>query len=538
MNPSPEDFAEHIRSVLDKGNTAQALSIFIDIRNADNLKDNSCQLISLLFVYLTSEYASNHKDIFKCCEMLLWILTEQSSPQRALIQIKDEIARSNDDMTFHALLKPLSKILYTVPQRNLDPLICSLNAIEVFLKRVPPTRVINLAVNRKILMARDERTVRINELYTTTAAFYDIIISEAKLNTTEHKTKIIQKYLINLLGGPIAHLDMDNIQGITNKSSSLAQFIVRKALELFLDPMHVLKINLRHTNDIFRPHFLGVAILFYLLFAMQVRVGSYPMVYAPEYILKNTLYLVTELLKTQNQISAQKGLDLATALFKPFTRKRIPYSLFDTKDHDDFIEALSELIANNKMEHIKRRGLEVLKDHLWLFDIHGFYILVDYYIHNETNSYLIGYVVTQYKDLLSQELIRDTKISVYCKDLHLHRVLKQLCQLARGPKTDLARVTDQTLSSLYLLKFLAVHDKTNCTNIWGYLPQLEVTYLLPLTKALKYSRSVYEEKVREWEGGMVCCRDLQHLDSSLNWFDVMERVSTSLLELIKDRKEH
>ncbi|XP_049819757.1 glomulin isoform X2 [Aethina tumida] len=555
---STDDYSDFVKSVqrnLEEGNTVHALTIFTDNKNSVEVQRNSWDLIPLICKYLTNKYETEHIEVFKCCEKLLSIVSEQSNPEESLLQFIEEIEESNDDTKFIALLKPLPKVFSRIPLKRLNSLAWCLNAIEVYLKKIEPPKAVNLVGKEKLLMDTDENSVRITTLYLDMLPFYDMFLREVKVNKNEQRVGVIQKFMIQLLGDPLVYLDMEVFDGIKSRARTIAEHIIEKLFQTVLDPVKFLKMTPNEKDgDMYVPSLLGVAVMFYLVYSEFLQVGNYPKVYASDYFFQNSLYLVTELLKKNNQITVEKGLDLAAALLKHVEGMNLSYLMLDSPDHSEFCKTLSNVIVYNELELIRKKAIEVYKKYLWCFDKHGVYLLVYNIVTNETHSGLIGFTITQYKEVLFQQFANETEISEYYRGENLFKLLKLVCCLKKGPETDLLEVYEQILSSLNFLRFLALQDKENRTNIWNYFPHLEESYLSPLRKGIELSRAHYELKVKEVkeekpemsgskETEMVVTvsgQDLPHMETSeklqllhcsLNRFDVMDSVLSRVIEL-------
>lgn len=115
-------------------------------------------------------------------------------------------------------------------------------------------------------------------------------------------------------------------------------------------------------------------------------------------------------------------------------------------------------------------------------------------------------------------------------------------------------MSDQIIASLNLLRFLAIRDNENITEIWDHFKVLEKTYFNHLRKGLDLSRAHYELKIKEIKeeskgkknntqisimvGGqnlneMPTNEKLKVLESSLTVFDMIESLLTRLLECIE-----
>ncbi|KAJ8965502.1 hypothetical protein NQ314_004090 [Rhamnusium bicolor] len=560
------EFVTSVQSLLREGNTVHALIIFSDNKNSSEVKNNSWDLIPVISEFLTTFHEKENLEVFKCCEQLINTIATSSNPEEALLQFIEEIEESVDDTKFLILLGPLQKILFRIPKNRINSLAWCLNAVQTYLCKCNIPEDVTLVGKEKLLMDSDEVVQRIIKLYSGLMPFYDGLIEklEASSEDVQERSNVICKFLVQLLGKPLAFLDMEIFCGIKKvKALIFAENLVSKIFKTMSDPFLLLEMCYgSESNELMKPNTLGTSVLFYLLYSEEICIVKVPKVYNPLYIFQNSLYLITSLLEIDHQMCIEKGLRLMSTLLEHVKFLELSYLLLDSENHSKFSIALSKIIIYNQLESIRKSALNIYQTYINSFEIRGFYLLLYNLTITLNHSGLVGFSITQYKNQLAQEFLkREHEMSIYFKGPKLLKILRVFCSLYKNEESDLIELSHQIIATLNLLRYLVLRDRNNTTQIWDYIKLLEVIYFKPLRKGIELSRAHYELKVKELEeetasgdkdksastkvsimiGGqslldMPKNDKLNVLHSSLTAFDMMDSLLSRVIECIETYK--
>lgn len=551
------EFVVKVEELLKCDETVEALKVFSDGKNKSEVKNNSWELIPVITTFLTGHYSSHKPVVYNCCENLIKTIAENSNPEEALLQLIEEIEECSDDIKFLSLLKPLHQIILRIPNKRINSLAWGFNSIQSFLNKCELPQKEKLVGKEKMLLDTNNQVLRIINLYNELLLFYKLVFKLPIDNESNEQKKVICKFLVDLLGYPLVYLDMEIFNNIKSKTRIIAEKIIQDILKINCDPVSLLKLKSNIKNgELIAPHNLSKASLFYLIFHEHICIQQVIKVYDPLYFFHFSLDLVNSLLESDHFILAEKGLKLADSLLLHVGHLELPYLILDSPHHSHFCKNLAKVIVFNDLEYLRKSALRIYKKYLISFENHGFYLLIYNLMLTLNHSGLIGYTITLYKDNLVSELSKNQSyLSTYFKGQKLMMLLEKFCFLHKNEETDLIEISDQIIASLNLLRFLAIRDKENVTEIWDHFKILEKTYFKYLRLGLDLARAHYELKIKEIKeeprdknkltaevslmvagqnlNEMSKSEKLKVLESSLTVFDMIESLLTRLLECIE-----
>ncbi|RZC41718.1 Kinetochor Ybp2 domain containing protein, partial [Asbolus verrucosus] len=240
------NFPNTIAELLKEGNTVNALTLFTDNRNSDEVHNNSWDLVPVVSHYLTAEYETSDIEVFKCCQKLLDIIAENSKPEEVLLQFIEEIETAKDDTKFLMLLKPLEKVLLRVPDKRITSLAWCFNAIRSYIEKLETPEDLNLTGEERLLLDSNEIVNRITYLYTELLSFCETFLEElanVKTGNTLERKQVIGKFLVELVGKPLAFLDMDKYKNTKPTARIIAEKLIEKIFSVVSDPFVFLEMR-------------------------------------------------------------------------------------------------------------------------------------------------------------------------------------------------------------------------------------------------------------------------------------------------------
>ncbi|XP_063925767.1 glomulin [Zophobas morio] len=500
------NFADTISILLNEGNTVQALTLFTDNRNSEEVYNNSWDLVPIVSKFLSEESEDNNVGVFKCCQKIIDIIAEQAKPEEVLLQFIEELELAKDDTKFLALLKPLKTVLVRVPDKRITSLGWCFNAIKHYLETLETPEDLNLTGDERLLLDSSESVRRINTLYENLVIFCETFVAELasddKCSNVCERKQVVRKFLVELLGKPLAFLDMDVLKNTKPQARIIAEDLIEKFFSLSSDPFLFLEMRDGDLgSDLFKPNNLSLGVFYYLILSQEVCIKDAPKVYSLVYILHNSLNLVNFLLSQTSQLVLEKSVHLAAALLKNINQQELSYLLLDSEVHSKFCKTLSNVIIHNESQEIRKTSLGVLHKYLWSFEHQGRFLIIINLMRHLTHSGLKGNLIMQYKAMLSEEIKNGNlkNLSKYYKEHKLFDLLDEFTLLKNREETDLVDNSDQIVSTLNFLRYLVIVDKTGETGIDCYLDILDEGYFKSLKIGITMAKEHYRLKIKEEE---------------------------------------
>ncbi|XP_069691842.1 glomulin-like isoform X1 [Periplaneta americana] len=516
---------------LAEGRTKDALSIIRNNMYVQCLKDKSWDIIPAVSKYLTQETVESAPEVYECCQTLLIEIAEVANPEEALLEILEEAENVENDVKFLALLKPLQNILLKLPKRRGQSLEWCLNTILAHIGSLPLPKNYKLEGEERKLLDSDPCAIRITEIYKGVMPFCKPFVESVSLRKGEigvHKAdrqrNILVSFILQLLNKPLAFLDLvyDNksksgIRVVCEELLSYLTLIVGDIM-MFLEFAEMREIEVRarkkntklpvlddETEEFSDMYFredktpiLSIAVLNYLILAEKIQLDSAPCVYSPLYIFQTSLYLIVILMRHSHELLVYKGLCLAQAVIASVPVGSVPYYVLESPVHSEFVELLSKVMIYCEVEELRKSSVYLLHDYLFIFDTKGQYLLMSNLLPVVNHAGIIGYLVMQLKDMIINTLNSQSP-SKYFTGKTLFDLIYKYCSLQHGAETDLVENVDQIVSSLNLIRFLALRDSDNNTGLWDYIGVLEKSLLVPLREGITLSRAHYQLKLKDIE---------------------------------------
>ncbi|KAK4872686.1 hypothetical protein RN001_014715 [Aquatica leii] len=490
------------------------------------------------------------KTDIRCSEQILIAFAEECDPEEVLLQLIEDIDRCTEDAKFLVMCQALLRALLRLPEKRLNSLGWGLNAVHSYLLKINLPDNVELNEDEEILMDADTVVERISFLCASLLPFYSALVDNCKNDGGERKI-VVLKFVLQVLGKPLAFLDLKSGK-TTSKARRISERIVEMIFELNADIFAIS--DLGSGCDIGCVDALALSTLFYLVLSEKVEVRKVPKVYDNVYVFQESVALAAELFKYESQFVQHNGLCLIEVIIDRIRTNSLSYLLLDSEHHNHFCKALTRIIVYSHLEVYRKKGLDLYRRYLFLFEPKGRYLIVYNLMGILNHTGIIGYTVTQYKDMMMHELDK-SDLSPYFTKSNLFRVLDRFCLLPNQEESDLIELADQIVAALNLLRYLIIRDKANVTGIWDYLKKLENTYLVPMKTALTLSRAHYELKIKDLkdESGegdkgdskvsvtvaghtlneLPTNEKIKFLYSALTTFDVIENLLCRINELIE-----
>lgn len=593
MNNLLDQLDTSLSDVLDKHlserNLTEALHAVEDNKYNSSLLNNCSDAVAVIMKYLTDDNYNNQPEIYDVSENILKVIAQKSKEEEALFEFMEIIETTKSDTVFMSTLKSLQICLLRQKQNKARSLEWCLNSILSFIGELPFSDEMKSKLDAKEekLLELSDDVQRILTNYLTLFLFYEPVLNSLMANRTNEvfrnvnitRKNVLGSFILQLLGAPLAYLDLSEPvdKTLTNTySRQCAETLVRHFTMLFPDPYFLLPYAERRIRwpiksrsseagvyedapkDIFaieeKVPMVAVGVLYYLMLAENLIPVNAPMVYTDRHLFESSLYVVCEMFKSNENTIHYKALLLTAAMLQRIGDRRIPSDSLELMIHEVFCDELIRIISQTQIKRNSQKASQLIKKYILQFDQDGRLILIKNLLKVTTHNGLLGYLITIYKDMLSEALSSsDTDdVSSHFSGSELKSLmLQQICVLPKGSETDLLQHSDSVICALNMIRYLSIRDKNNRTNYWDFVRDIEERFLSPLRVGLDMTRAHYKLEEKRVQDGtddkgvdvelsvsgeafptMTTEYKLQMIASAMNTFEMMESLLSRVNECI------
>lgn len=262
---------------------------------------------------------------------------------------------------------------------------------------------------------------------------------------------------------------------------------------------------------------LCVAMLFYLLYVEELNAADQPKIYSGLYLLEGTLYLLVEMLATNEHALHAKALRLADVMLRrsfdadadlpDAESNRIPCDSLGLHVHEQFCTQLCRVITESPCRQNSQHGAQILQRYVMCFDVAGRWAVLVNLLRTVQHGGLCGHLMAIYKNMVAAALRRheEKRLPPQLSGVHFRAMLRRMCRLEEGAATDLLKHSDELVTALNVLHFLALGDQSNRTGFWTLVGEVQTTFLEPLRRGIELTRSHYGLEERR----VVCGEDVE-----------------------------
>lgn len=542
MNDLLDRLDTSLSDVLDKHlsekNFTDALHAVEDNKYYSSLLNNCSDAVAVVMKYLTDENYNKHPDIYDASESILKVIAQKSKEGEALFEFMEIIETTKSDTVFTSALKAVQICLLRQKPNKGRSLEWCLNSVQSYISELPFSDEMKSKLDseeEKLLESSDD-VQRILTNYLTLFLFYEPVLESLTTNPTNEvfrcvsttRKNVLGCFILQLLGPPLAYLDLSEPvdKTLTNTySRQCAESLVRHFTKLFPDPYFLLPYAERRVRwpiknqptaadvpedppkDIFlieaKVPLVAVGMLYYVMFAENLIPNNAPLVYTNLHLFESSLYVICEMFKSNENTIHYKALLLTTVLLERFGDQRISSDSLELKIHEVFCEELIRIISQTQIKRNSQKASQLIKKYILQFDDDGRIVLIKNLLRVSTHNGLVGYLITIYKDLVSEALnSSDTEISCHYSGSQLKSLmLQQICVLPKGSETDLLQNSDSIICALNMIRYLSIRDKNNRTNYWDWVRDIEDQFLSPLRIGLEMTRAHYKLEEKQVRAG-------------------------------------
>lgn len=601
MKPPEDSFLARLDNLLENKQSPEALELIENDENETNIVDNCSELITTVVKYLTDQNLAQNFELHNACERILIKIATVGNESDAVFGLLEIIDSTETDNTVVSVLKALQALLLKQPQQNSRALEWVLNSVHQYASELPLSLQLRnrLDDEEEQLLEEEDEVKRIVSFYIFMIKFYepilDKIIENEPIGHTHFRDNgltqrnILACFIIQLFGIPFAYLDLSDptSNAKTNKGITLTNVYTRQCVtsmvqhltKLVANPLQLIVYGQRRALwpyvfsesddpdkysgmplDIFlldaKVSLTSLAVMFYALFVENLF--EKPKVYRGVYLLEMGLYFVTDLLSGTEETLHTKGIRLAAKLLQNLYDEQLDDDTLDLDIHKIFATKLIAVLDSTQVRRNSQLGVDLLQQYLTKFKtINAKYFHIQHLLESTTNNKIRSLLVTIYKNLIADQLNatdanQQPEVSVFCRGEKLKwLLLNRICIMPRGVETDILQQNDLIMAALNTLRFLAIRDKKNATQIWDYMNEIEEKFLKTLRTSLDCTRAHYkleEKRIQEKKTTGVECdvkipgseyvamseeNQLRMLAIGQNTFDLIDNVFCHLIECIE-----
>uniref|UniRef100_A0A1B6EPX1 Glomulin n=1 Tax=Cuerna arida TaxID=1464854 RepID=A0A1B6EPX1_9HEMI len=565
------DLVDHLSDLLARSDTKGVKAFISEDTFERVLKERANDVIPIASYYISEAAMQDNPAVFRYSKKVLQKCAEIGNAKECLMEYLAQV-ESLDVIKFKIFLNPIQTTVLRIPNRKSPLMQCVFNMVYTFINSLPLPKFQNLDERSKLLLDCDDNVQRISDVYCLIVRFYEPFVNEISENPNKDKRvrMVLLQALLQLLGNPIIHVDLEYNVRSSSKLSVLASKIVAFILKLQSDPLAFLalvennelvstdeeRILIKEfsSNEIKFSH-LSLSSFFYLIFCENMC-ESFPHVYNKFYVYQNCLELAKILLQYKETLVLHKGLLLIKAMVEMVETGSVKFSYLNSGTHKEIIELLSNIAVYHEIKENRKLSAELIKKHFYTFEPKGqFYILLNV-SKSVQHPNLVGFFITLLTDSV-RNTFTNKELEVYFTGKRLFDLLCIFCLLSKGAETDLIENKDQILSALNLVIFLTRRDRDNSTGVWNYVTDILKNFLDPLREAIDLSRAHYklqleslDDPLKTEDGAELSVRvgnqvleqmskeDKQTvINSGLTAFDLMEHLLCRANECIEDRPQ-
>lgn len=603
LKPPEDSFPKLLDNLLVDKKSQDALQLIENDENETNVIDNCSELINTVVNYLTDQNLAQNYDLHNACEKILIKIATLGNESDVVFGLLEIIDSTETDNTVVSVLKALQALLLKQPHQNSRALEWILNSIQQYATELPLSIQLRnrLDDEEEQLLEEEDEVKRIVSFYIFMIKFYEPILERIIENepaTISHfrnngltQRNILGCFIIQLFGIPFAYLDLSDptSNAKSEKGVTLTNVYTRQCVtslmqhltKLIANPLQLIVYGQRRALwpyvfsesddpekysgmplDIFlldaKVSLTSLAVMFYALFVENLFEERKPKIYRGVYLLEMGLYFATDLLSGTEETLHTKGIRLAAKLLQNLHDEQLEDDTLDLDIHKIFASKLIEVLDSTQVRRNSQLGVDLLQKYIAKFKtINAKYFHIQHLLESTTNNKIRSLLVTIYKNLVADQLNAadanlQPEVSVFCRGGKLKfLLLNRICIMPRGVETDILQHNDLIMAALNMLRFIAIRDKKNATQIWDYMNEIEEKFLKTLRTSLDCTRAHYkleEKRIQEKKTTGIECEvkipgneymdmseenQLRMLAIGQNTFDLIDNVLCHLIECIE-----
>ena len=523
-----------LRSLLEDGNTISACE---EIKKEEYqewiIEHGWDKLVPVIIAQLTQENWEKCPQVLSGCQELLCHVAKVGKPKEVLISLSEHCEAFQDDVKYRHILPSIatsfeawgvSVAASRVWEWILATLISHLHALKV---PEPPI----LEGKERLLLDGDKNLVNLCQ---TVQAFVELLqrlstliktvpdkkedvvasdsnVDDAKIASIKCRGHLT-KAAIQVLSRPLAYLHLDLAQELAAISTcrQIAENLVDIIKENVSNPITL--INFSAIQGLFNLDPIkekdydhgseirwsrGIGILFFIIYDKPENRSYVPSCYSPIYLFNQLVGNINlMMMDDESYLLHLKALILAKFLMTGIPKSSLSADILDIGTQTQFLKAIYKAIIYHSSAEIRKLAFENFQLYFGLFAVRARYRLVTLIFNVCNHSGLIGYTITQVKDIVVAGLNKSDLPEEF-RGHSLQVLVRQFCRLKHKEETDLLEVSDEVMASLNFLICMFLRDKSNETGIQDLSNELQENFLQHIEKGLALMRARYQSQLND-----------------------------------------
>ncbi|XP_077463384.1 glomulin-like [Stigmatopora argus] len=238
--------------------------------------------------------------------------------------------------------------------------------------------------------------------------------------------------------------------------------------------------------------------LAYLVFVKSLDADRFPLVFSPEFVLRNNVKYVHQLLSSKKESRVLKGLALLENNLEKVQDNSLPANLMELKSFYDVKQSLLQVLTDCPMKHLRESGLKVLQILINKQDPEAKYKFFRLLLKTSNHPGVEGYIVKNVRNQVEFSMTPGNATNWFLGWDFLP-LLGLVLSLPEGPETDILHNMDKIMESLNLLRYLLLRDNPlrNDPDVWEGVNKTKDEYCKMLRVCISMGRAYYSSQLTE-----------------------------------------
>ncbi|XP_077391393.1 glomulin, FKBP associated protein b isoform X2 [Festucalex cinctus] len=238
--------------------------------------------------------------------------------------------------------------------------------------------------------------------------------------------------------------------------------------------------------------------LAYLVFVKLLDAQRFPIVFSPEFVLRNNVEYVHQLLSSKKESHVLKGLALFEKSLERVDDDGLPATLLEAKSIYDVKQSLLQVLTDCPLHHLRKSGLKVLQLFSDKLDAEAKHKLFRCLLKTSKHPGVEGYIVKNIRNQVEHSM-KPGNGTTWFLGTEFVSLLGLVLSLPLGADTNVLHNMDKIMESLNLLRYLLIRDKAlrNNADVWEGVSRLKDEYTKMLRVCISMSRSYYTVELNQ-----------------------------------------
>lgn len=529
-----------LEQFLVQGAYQDAKQLVHDERFKSCCQEDGSEILNLLMFHADSEKFEADPELVLTIETLLKATAEYANAQDMIMEFLDRLDNVKSDHLLISLMKGLKVVLLRQPEKKSLSIDWCLTSLLNYFKRLPGPvdQRTTFKLEKCAFLESNGNIARILELHLILLLFLEPIVqmvvdersqdyTTRTLETT--RQNVLIHFLLNMLGTDLNRIYVPyDAKAETNTYLRQCRETLVNMLTRLLgdDPFFLLPFverrirypivvdedatDLKKMNVFILPHkipILNYGHYFHTFLVHDLATDRMPKIYKKDHVFIKFMYLVTEMVQSEDQNVQMKGIEMGQKLLLVIggSEDRRSDEYLELTIFETFFDRMIQLMTYSENELIRKSAVRYAETLILSFNHRGrMIILENLFTEYAENKGLSGYLPILYKNMVVEALNRhEAELPVEYTGKQFQKMLtKYICKLPEEEKTNILDCSDRILAALNMIRFIVLRDRANRTSFWDMKKDIEENFLEKLRLAIDLSRAHYAHYKKNIEAGM------------------------------------